>query len=111
MSSDSDDFSVSSAVKTRRYRQRQRAGIIARPMATPDEQHRLLSLPFDTLTPKQKARVRYYRRRDRNQQQHQQSLQLEQQLTITPITTTIRCIYSTTSTISCFSNSHINTHT
>ena len=79
MSSDSDDFSVSSAVKTRRYRQRQRAGIIARPMATPDEQHRLLSLPFDTLTPKQKARVRYYRRRDRNQQQHQQSLQLEQQ--------------------------------
>ena len=76
MSSDSDDVSIISAAKTRRYRQRKRAGIVARPMASADEQHRLLSLPFETLTPKQKARVRYYRRRDRNQQQHEQSLQL-----------------------------------
>ena len=77
MSSDSDDVSITSAAKTRRYRQRKRAGIVARPMASADEQLRLLSLPFETLTPKQKARVRYYRRRDRNQQQHKQSLQFQ----------------------------------
>lgn len=73
MSSDSDDVSVSSAVKTRRYRQRKRAGIVSRPMASAEEQHRLLSLPFETLTPQQKARVRYYRRRDRSHPYQQPS--------------------------------------
>jgi len=75
MSSDSDDYSITSAAKTRRYRQRRQAGIAPRHMATPDEQRQLLSLPYNTLTPKQKSRVRQYRRRNRNQQQHEQPLQ------------------------------------
>ena len=66
MSSDSDDHSITSAAKVRRFRERQRAGVAPRHMATPDEQQHLLSL-----TPKQKSRVRDYRRRDRNQQQQQ----------------------------------------
>lgn len=47
--------------------------IAPRPMATPDEQQRLLSLPYNTLTPKQKSRVRYYRRQQRLQQREQSS--------------------------------------
>jgi hypothetical protein len=46
-------------------------------MATPDEQQRLLSLPYNTLTPQQKSRVRYYRRQQRIQQQREQSSQLQ----------------------------------
>ena len=34
MSSDSDDYNITSAAKTRRYHQRRRAGIAPRPMAT-----------------------------------------------------------------------------
>lgn len=75
MSSDSDDHSITSAARTRHYRRRQRASVAPRPMATPDEQQRLLSLPYNTLTPQQKSRVRYYRRQQRIQQQREQSSQ------------------------------------
>ena len=77
MPSSSDDTSVTSAVKQHRYRQRRQQGIPVRQIATPDEQLHLLSLPYSTLTPQQKSRVRYYRRRARQhlyQQQQSSSL-------------------------------------
>ena len=75
MSSDSDDHSTANSVRCRRYRQRRQAGVPPEHRSTPDEQRRLLSLPYNTLTPKQKSRVRYYRRQHHIQQQHEQSLQ------------------------------------
>jgi hypothetical protein len=73
MSSDFDDRSVNSTIRSRRCRERRRADVAPRPVASPDEQRHLLSLPYGTLTEQQKNRVRYYRRRDRIQQQHEQS--------------------------------------
>ena len=45
MSSDSDDHSITSAAKVRRFRERQRAGVAPRHMATPDKQQHLFTLP------------------------------------------------------------------
>ena len=79
MSSDSDHLSTANSVKCRRYRQRRRAGVVSRTVASSDEQRRLLSLPYETLNEQQKARVRYYRRQARIKQQHEQSFQSQPQ--------------------------------
>ena len=65
MSLPSDSIQSSSSVsvsaqKSKRYRERRKQGLTSHHLATKDEQTRLLSLPYQTLTDQEKSRVRYY---------------------------------------------------